>query len=57
MGVPEPGHELQIGQEAFSRDILKIEMSGPHYEHFSVVDLPGLFRSTATMSHCMGDMS
>lgn len=30
---------------SFSHDVLKIKLSGPDYEHFSVLDLPGLFRS------------
>lgn len=31
-------------KSAFSNDILKIEMCGPTQEHFSVVDVPGIFR-------------
>ncbi|TIA32625.1 dynamin GTPase [Aureobasidium pullulans] len=31
----------------FSEDILKLEVSGPECQHFSVVDVPGIFR-TAT---------
>lgn len=50
MGVPEPGQELQPDQDAFSQDVLKIELSGPEYEHFSVVDLPGIFRSRTAIS-------
>lgn len=29
----------------FSEDILKVEVSGPDCEHFSVVDVPGIFRN------------
>jgi hypothetical protein len=47
MGVPRPGQDGGDATESFSHDVLKIEMSGPEYEHFSVVDLPGLFRSTS----------
>ncbi|KAF2141514.1 uncharacterized protein K452DRAFT_228544 [Aplosporella prunicola CBS 121167] len=32
------------GGSSFSDDTLKIELSGPRYEHFSVIDLPGIFR-------------
>jgi hypothetical protein len=46
MGLPLPGHSRESDMESFSHNILKIELSGPEYEHFSVVDLPGLFRST-----------
>ena len=30
----------------FSDDVLRIEISGPDQEHFSVVDVPGIFRKT-----------
>ena len=30
----------------FSDDVLRIEMYGPDQEHFSVVDVPGIFRKT-----------
>lgn len=45
MGLPIPGRLRDDETEAFSHDILKFELSGPEYENFSVVDLPGLFRS------------
>ena len=46
MNVPSSEDLLLEGMKSFSDDVLKIELSGPDYEHFSVVDLPGLFRST-----------
>jgi hypothetical protein len=30
----------------FSRDVLLLEISGPDWEHFSVIDVPGIFKST-----------
>lgn len=36
---------LDTPGSSFSEDVLKIELSGPDHEHFSVVDLPGIFRS------------
>ena len=30
--------------QAFSEDILKIEINGPDQEHFTVIDVPGIFR-------------
>jgi len=30
----------------FSEDVLKLEVAGPDQEHFSVVDVPGIFRKT-----------
>jgi hypothetical protein len=32
--------------QAFSEDILKIEINGPDQEHFTVIDVPGIFRLT-----------
>jgi hypothetical protein len=46
MGLPLPGQSHEVDMESFSHNILKFELSGPEYEHFSVVDLPDLFRST-----------
>ncbi|KAL8883554.1 MAG: hypothetical protein Q9205_002223 [Flavoplaca limonia] len=44
MGIrPEEDISATVSK-SFSEDVLKIELSGPDYEHFSVVDLPGLFR-------------
>lgn len=45
MGLPLPGKSRSAEMESFSHNILKFELSGPEHEHFSVVDLPGLFRS------------
>ena len=55
MGVPAVGQAPEDTMNSFSHDILKIEMAGPEHEHFSVIDLPGLFRSkesTAISSIC-----
>lgn len=45
MGISLEGEIPDMALKSFSDDVLKIELSGPDYEHFSVVDLPGLFRS------------
>ena len=45
MGLPSPGKERDPDMDSFSHHILKFELSGPEYDNFSVVDLPGLFRS------------
>ena len=39
---------MEIGDSGatFSEDVLKLEVSGPNQEHFSVVDVPGIFRKT-----------
>ena len=45
MEVPSAEQSSEEFSHSFSNDILKIEMAGPQHEHFSVIDLPGLFRS------------
>ena len=30
----------------FSKDVLRLEISGPEQEHFSVIDVPGIFKRT-----------
>jgi hypothetical protein len=47
----EQVHELmglsntpEDGSATFSEDVLKVEICGPDQEHFSVVDVPGIFR-------------
>ena len=37
---------LTKGKPVFSADVLKLEVKGPDQQHFSVVDLPGMFRKT-----------
>ena len=34
------------GRGTFSDDVLRLEITGPEQEHFSVVDVPGIFRKT-----------
>jgi len=53
MGLPLPGQNRKVDEESFSHNILKIELSGPENEHFSVVDLPGLFRSILSSQSVM----
>lgn len=36
-GIPKP---------TFSNDVLLLEISGPEQEHLSVIDVPGIFKST-----------
>ncbi|KAI9798528.1 MAG: hypothetical protein M1825_005333 [Sarcosagium campestre] len=51
MGVASPQNVTADDQretglrKSFSRDILKIEISGPHRSHFSIVDVPGVFHT------------
>ena len=32
--------------QTFSQDVLKLEINGPEQQHFSVVDVPGMFRKS-----------
>ena len=47
MGLKLDDDAIEHGEarKTFSQDVLKIEFSDPEHEHFSVLDLPGLFRS------------
>ena len=45
MGLRESGTPDQVA-ETFSDDVLKIEICGPEQQHFSVIDVPGIFRNT-----------
>lgn len=44
MGLGE--QQNAAGKATFSEDVLRLEVSGPDQEHFSVVDVPGIFRKT-----------
>ena len=46
--VKEAGEFLGVGRDnrAFSRDILRVEVSGPDQPHLTLVDLPGLYSGT-----------
>ncbi|KAL5325396.1 hypothetical protein ACEPPN_006521 [Leptodophora sp. 'Broadleaf-Isolate-01'] len=44
MGIAFAGQQDHSNMDSFSHNILKFELSGPEYENFSVVDLPGIFR-------------
>ncbi len=44
MGLDQ--QEKTAGRATFSDDVLRLEVSGPEQEHFSVVDVPGIFRKT-----------
>lgn len=43
MGI-EPTEEKP--QKTFSNDVLRLEIAGPEQEHFSVIDVPGIFKRT-----------
>ncbi|KAF3291765.1 hypothetical protein TWF132_006510 [Orbilia oligospora] len=47
MGIPKPGDKVEdTPDKRFSNDILKIELSGPHHPHLTIVDVPGLFHNS-----------
>lgn len=45
LGLAQSG-ELHSGKPTFSNSVLRLEITGPTQEHFSVVDVPGIFRQT-----------
>lgn len=42
----EIGSNAVSSQRTFSEDVLRLEVSGPSQEHFSVIDVPGIFKRT-----------
>ncbi|KAK6344628.1 hypothetical protein TWF718_006586 [Orbilia javanica] len=47
MGIPKPGEKVEgTPDKRFSNDILKIELSGKHHPHLTIVDVPGLFHNS-----------
>jgi hypothetical protein len=44
MGIKPALDDTESELQTFSEDILKIEMTGPEQEHFTVIDVPGIFR-------------
>ncbi|XMA20789.1 hypothetical protein WAI453_013580 [Rhynchosporium graminicola] len=44
MGIALVGKQEDSHVDSFSHNILKFELSGPEFENFSVIDLPGIFR-------------
>lgn len=45
MGLSEDGNGGKP-KATFSNDVLRLEVSGPDQEHLSVIDVPGIFKST-----------
>lgn len=45
MGLSGDGDETER-KPTFSNDVLRLEISGPDQEHLSVIDVPGIFKST-----------
>ena len=46
MGIPAPECPRADGQSSFSDDVFRIEVCGPGKSHLSVIDVPGIFRTT-----------
>ncbi|UPK93747.1 hypothetical protein LCI18_004682 [Fusarium solani-melongenae] len=44
MGV-RPGSDGDVAGSAFSRDVLRVEISGPNEDHLTVIDVPGMFEN------------
>lgn len=45
MGLSGSGDD-GIQKPTFSNDVLRLDVSGPEQEHLSVIDVPGIFKST-----------
>lgn len=46
MGLSSGKKESSTRKPTFSNDVLRLQISGPDQEHLSVIDVPGIFRST-----------
>ena len=46
MGIPASGYPRADDQSNFSNDIFRIELCGPEKSHWSVIDIPRIFRTT-----------
>ena len=46
MWIRAYGSSRKEGQSTFSDDVLRIELCGPTKNHLSVIDVPGIFRTT-----------
>ncbi len=46
MGIRASGSDPTEGQSTFSDDVFRIELCGPAKNHLSVIDVPGIFRTT-----------
>jgi GTPase SAR1 family protein len=44
MGIRMSNDDTDPELRAFSEDVLKVEINGPEQEHFTVIDVPGIFR-------------
>jgi GTPase SAR1 family protein len=44
MGIIMSNDDTDPELRAFSEDVLKVETNGPEQEHFTVIDVPGIFR-------------
>jgi len=54
MGVGSTNDQVQ---RTFSQDVLRLEISGPTQEHFSVIDVPGIFKRTTQGVTTKDDMN
>jgi GTPase SAR1 family protein len=45
MAIPADGRAFSAHGRAFSKDLLRVEVSGPDRPHLTIVDLPGLIHS------------
>lgn len=46
MGLSDGSEHAGLRKPTFSNDVLRLEISGPEQEHLSVIDVPGIFKST-----------
>jgi len=56
MGI-KVGEKEDATAPAFSRDVLRIEKSGPDEEHLTLIDVPGIFENESPGSTTKSDIA
>ncbi|RJE20074.1 DYNc [Aspergillus sclerotialis] len=46
MGVSGADNKEKSSKKTFSKDVFRLEISGPDEDHLSVIDVPGIFKNT-----------
>ncbi|TQB69135.1 hypothetical protein MPDQ_002318 [Monascus purpureus] len=48
MGLSNPKDTSTTVKPTFSKDVFRLEISGPNEDHLSVIDVPGIFKNTTS---------
>lgn len=56
MGITAKDEKPVNGKSTFSKDVLKLELTGPRREHLSIIDVPGIFKNTSDNATTKADI-